>query len=355
MNDHFGPGAELGVDPLITDTADRLFGELASADTIERSEATGAAPELWAAFADSGFPWISVPTESGGSGGTLIDALEVLRLVGYHAAPVPAAETGILGGWLLSSAGLELGDAMIAVSPQDTLTINSDGTVSGTLSMVPWGRHADRVVAIVAANVASIPVAEAKVIEQRSLAGEPRDTLVFDHAAVDLAPCPAGIDRDALWLRGALSRTAMMAGAIDKMSQLTVTYTHEREQFGRPIARFQAVQAHLVWAAQDAALAHIAATAAGRAAMRGRAEFEIASAKLNCNQAATRSTRACHQAHGAMGMTKEYPLHHYSRRLWAWRSEYGSTREWAIRVGRLAIAGGGDGLYPLITGDRGPA
>ena len=45
-----------------------------------------------------------------------------------------------------------------------------------------------------------------------------------------------------------------MAGAIDKMSRLTVSYTNEREQFGRPVSRFQAVQQHLVWASQDAAL-----------------------------------------------------------------------------------------------------
>jgi acyl-CoA dehydrogenase len=141
-----------------------------------------------------------------------------------------------------------------------------------------------------------------------------------------------------------------MAGAIEKMSQLTVSYTNERQQFGRPVARFQAVQQHLVWASQDAALARMAAEAAGRQADRGDARFEIASAKLVANQAATRATKACHQAHGAMGMTQEYELHHSSRRLWSWRSEYGGVREWSRWVGQAAAAHGADGLYPLITG-----
>ena len=141
----------------------------------------------------------------------------------------------------------------------------------------------------------------------------------------------------------------MMGGAIEKMSQLTVSYTNEREQFGRPVARFQAVQQHLVWAAQDAALARMAAEIAGREASRGPARFEIAAAKLVANQAATRATKACHQAHGAMGMTQEYPLHHLSRRLWSWRSEYGGECTWRRWVGEAALAAGADGLYPLVT------
>ena len=153
----------------------------------------------------------------------------------------------------------------------------------------------------------------------------------------------------ALRFRGALSRVALMAGAIEKMSRLTVSYTNEREQFGRPVSRFQAVQAHLVWAAQDAALARMAAEIAGREADRGHGRFEIASAKLVANQAATRATKACHQAHGAMGRTQEYPLHHRSRRLWSWRTEYGGDREWTHWVGRRAISVGADGLYPLVT------
>jgi acyl-CoA dehydrogenase len=339
------------VDELITETADRLFGELCTHSTIQAAEENGGAPEIWAAFAETGFPWISLPEAAGGSGGTLLDALEVLRLVGYHAAPIPAAETGMLGGWLLASAGLPLPGGIVTVAPDSTgLSIGADGTVSGTAAMVPWGRAADRLALIADGRIASVDPKAGSITEQTSLAGEPRDTLTFDGATADVADAPAGVDAEALRFRGALSRVAMMGGAVEKMSQLTVSYTNERHQFGRPVARFQAVQQHLVWAAQDAALARMAAESAGRAAHRGAGEFEIAAAKLNCNQAATRATKACHQAHGAMGMTQEYPLHHYSRRLWTWRTEYGGTREWSRWVGQAAVARGADGLYPLVTG-----
>lgn len=342
----------MSVDTLITDTASRLFAQHCTHSAIQQAEAQGSAPSIWKAFADTGFPWISLPETGGGSGGTLLDALEVLRLVGYYAAPIPAAETGMLGGWLLASAGLDLPDGIVSVMPgsdADTLTLAADGTVSGTAHMVPWGRDAERLVVIIDGQVASIPTADAVMVRATSLAGEPRDTLTFDQVRADVAAAPPGVDAEAFRFRGALSRVALMAGAIEKMSQLTVTYTNERQQFGRPVAKFQAVQQHLVWASQDAALTRMAAESAGRQAARGDAQFEIASAKLVANQAATRATKACHQAHGAMGMTQEYELHHSSRRLWSWRSEYGGVREWSAWVGRTAVAHGADGLYPLIT------
>ena len=93
----------------------------------------------------------------------------------------------------------------------------------------------------------------------------------------------------------------------------------------------------------------VTAEVAAREATRGDAPFEIAAAKLIANQAAARATKACHQAHGAMGMTQEYPLHHFSRRLWSWRKEYGSDAHWSAVLGDMATGVGADGLYPLIT------
>jgi acyl-CoA dehydrogenase len=347
------------VDELITDTADRLFSEVCTHEAVQGAEAAGAAPEIWAAFAETGFPWISVPEEAGGSGGTLADALEVLRLVGYHAAPIPAAETGVLGGWLLGSAGLEIPEGVITVVPgirgdSVAATVSGDtATLSGTATRVPWAREAERIAVLTdvdgAATVVSVSGADCSITPMTNMAGEPRDTVVFDGVSGTAAPAGPGVDAESFRFRGALSRVALMAGAIEKMAQLTVTYTNDRVQFGRPVARFQAVQQHLVWAAQDAALVRMAAETAGREADRGEGRFEIASAKLIANQAAARATKACHQAHGAMGMTQEYELHHSSRRLWSWRKEYGPDAEWSSWLGRVAVAQGADGLYPLVT------
>ena len=350
---------ELIVDELITQTANRLFSEICSHEAIQNAETVGEAPEIWAAYTETGFPWISIDESLGGSGGTLLDALEVLRLVGYYAVPVPAAETGILGGWLLSEAGFQVPEGIVTVLPDQgpDLAIEVDGSqvsITGSAIRVPWARSAE-IIAILfhdAGNnyVASVHASDCVITPMTNMAGEPRDTVRFDGVVSPYAQVSDSIDAKSFRLRGALSRVALMAGAIEKMSQLTVSYTNDRVQFGRPVARFQAVQQHLVWAAQDAALSRMAAESAGIEATRGNGDFEIASAKLIANQAASRATKACHQAHGAMGMTQEYPLHHYSRRLWSWRKEYGGDTEWSQWIGELAVAQGADGLYPLITG-----
>ena len=355
------------VDELITETADRLFGELCTHEAVQAAEDTGGAPDIWEAFCETGFDLIAVPEEAGGSGGTLAEAIEVLRLVGYHSAPIPAAENGILGGWLLAEAGLDRPDGLVTVVPPRvgdglrvagggcTVEVRDDGSarLSGTAQRVPWARSAELIVCICECEgqttIVTVPASECQITPLPNMAGEPRDTVSFDGATGRAAPAPDGIDAGALAQRGALSRVALMAGAIEKMCQLTVSYTNERVQFGRPVARFQAVQQHLVWAAQDAALVRMAAEVAAREATRGDAPFEIAAAKLIANQAAARATKACHQAHGAMGMTQEYPLHHFSRRLWSWRKEYGSDAHWSAVLGQMATNVGPDGLYPLIT------
>jgi acyl-CoA dehydrogenase len=142
----------------------------------------------------------------------------------------------------------------------------------------------------------------------------------------------------------------MMSGALTAMARLTIAYAGQRRQFGRPIAGFQAVQQHLVSIAQDVSLVAMAVHGAARAAGQGLAGFETAAAKVLASQAALSATRAAHQVHGAMGMTQEYRLHQFSRRLWAWRAEYGDERYWSRRLGQAVARAGADRLYPLITG-----
>jgi hypothetical protein len=50
-----------------------------------------------------------------------------------------------------------------------------------------------------------------------------------------------------------------------------------------------------------------------------------------------------------MGVTSEYPLHHFSRRLWAWRHEYGSARLWRRALGRDIAAAGANALFPTVS------
>ncbi len=165
-----------------------------------------------------------------------------------------------------------------------------------------------------------------------------------------IAPAAPGVDVDALRRRGALARTAAMAGALERLEEITLEYTAARRQFGKPVATFQAVQAHLVHGAQQSVIVSVALAAAMRAAESGAARFEIAAAKLLADQAATDATRHATRPTGRWAMTREYPLHHVSRRLWAWRSEYGDERTMSRALGELVVTVGADQLYPLVSG-----
>jgi acyl-CoA dehydrogenase len=352
----------VSVDELLVRTAERVFTETCTHDAVERAEADGFAPEVWSALREIGLPWVGVPESAGGMGGDLADALAVLRVAGRHAAPVPLAETGLLAGWLLAGAGLRVGEGPATVvpgRPGDSVAF-LDGRLVGTAEGVAWASEVERIVALVADGnrwvVAVVEPGQVRIDRVRNVAGEPRDTVHFE-GVEPLVMEPSPIGPAEFESRGALTRVVLMAGALDAMTRVTVDYTAERRQFGKPVARFQLVQEHLVRLAEDASLVGLAADAAVAAAARagafGAATFEIAAAKALASRAATTATRAAHQAHGAMGMTREYPLHQLSRRLWSWRDEYGDERRWHRKVGELAAAVGADGLYPLVAG--GPA
>jgi acyl-CoA dehydrogenase len=347
---------------LLTQVATDLFGDLCPPEVVRDAEETGGAAELWEALDGAGFPLVSVPEEAGGSGGSVADACAVLQIAGRFAAPVPLAETGLLAGWALAAAGLELpaGPATVAVGRPDDEIELTGGTggwrVSGRLHRVPWAEAAERVVVLAQRGgdrfVLSVPTAVAKIAPGRNLAGEPRDAVTLDDLALPddaLASAPEQVTAEALQLRGALGRAALIAGALARVTDLTVRYTNEREQFGRPIARFQAVQHHLVRIAEQAQAARMAAAVAARNADPDPAFFEVAAAKLVAGEAASAAAKAAHQAHGAIGMTKEYELGQLTRRLWAWRDEFGSERYWSSRLGRHVAGLGADGLWPRIT------
>jgi acyl-CoA dehydrogenase len=316
-------------DWLLTDGARRLFAETCTHEVVQAAEAEGWSSAVWDAAAGAGYASLSELE--------LADALAVLTVAGEHAAPVPLAEAA-LAGWLVQ----EPVPGRVSVVPGGELRLQG-GRVSGHARRVPWGHAVERIVAAVGGQALVLSVASAERVEDHTnLAGEPRDTLVFERAEPEEVR-PLGCD---LHERGALTRVALMAGALAAMARLTVAYAGERRQFGRPIAQFQAVQQHLVCIAQEAALVG----AAVEGAVRVPSFFEVAAAKVLASRAALAATRAAHQVHGAMGMTQEYRLHHLSRRLWAWRQEYGDEQYWAARLGVAIAAAGAENLYPAITG-----
>jgi acyl-CoA dehydrogenase len=320
---------------------------------LEAAERDGWAPGVWAPLAEGGFTTVSVPETAGGSGGSVAQACAVLEAAGAAAAPVPLAETGLLAGRLLAAAGLDLPDGPVPTAASPGLVLHG-GNVTGAVARVPWARAATALALLAdgpdgPAVVLVDPVA-ARVTPGRNLAGEPRDHVVLDGVrplATAAAPPGAAV---ALRRRGALSRAALVAGAARAVLELSLRYTGERVQFGRPVATFPAVAAHLVRIAEQTELAAIAARAAAESAGEdGEPQaLDVAAAATVAAAAAGAVAAAAHQATGAMGMTREFALGALTRRLWSWRDEWGGGRRWAVELGRELAAGGAD-FWPTIS------
>ena len=185
---------------------------------------------------------------------------------------------------------------------------------------------------------------------RQNMAAEPRDDLQFEDASVlAQAPLPDGTPVDVLLQGGALLRSAQTAGALQALLEMTTRYATERVQFGKPIGNFQAIQHQIAVLAEHTAMASVAAEAACAESADALATLPIAAAKVCCAEAATVAAGIAHAVHGAIGFTHEHVLHLTTRRLWAWRSEYGSLTHWSQRIGESVCAGGAAAFWPTLT------
>ncbi|GEL16727.1 acyl-CoA dehydrogenase family protein [Pseudonocardia asaccharolytica] len=339
----------------------RELAETIFADARSRASAseTGFDAGLWTTLEQAGLARLTLPEAAGGSGGSLTDLAVVLEAAGAYAARVPLVETDLLAGWLAHAAGLEVpAGPLTAATAELTIQPTGDGaTVSGTLPRVPWARAATAIVVLAGDRVLVLPPAAVEITEGSNVAEEPRDTVTV--ADVTLGPGAVAAAPDGatarLGLRAALGRTLLLAGAARGALAESVRYAGERVQFGRPIGRFQAIQQQLALAAAEvAAVAAASAAAARTAAADGfgadTTAFAVAAAKARASEAAGVVARIAHQVHGAIGFTREHALRLVTTRLWAWRDEDGSEASWNDELGARALAAGGEGLWPLVTG-----
>ncbi|WP_153502752.1 acyl-CoA dehydrogenase family protein [Cumulibacter manganitolerans] len=331
-----------------------MLADVCGQDAVVAAEPLGWNEQVWQTLDEAGFTLIGVAEDAGGSGGTLTDGAVVLQELGRASASVPYAEHALIAGWLLTESGRDLGEGVrtaAVLTGRDELSIDN-GAVSGTVARVPWARAADRIVLVApsgdGAQVAVVDRSSVEIRPGRNLADEARDTIRLDRAAGETWTIDAGALREAR-LRLAFARAALISGALERVQEISVRYTGEREQFGRPVARFQAVQRHLVKIAEQTHLARMAVDAAAYGDRTTLDEFAVSAAKIIASESASAATAHAHQAHGAIGMTKEYELGQLSRRLWSWRDEGGSETAWGESLGEAIAEAGADALWPRIS------
>lgn len=309
---------------------DGLFADKVGHERVLEAERVPLLQDLWDTVAGLGLPGIGVAESDGGSGGSIADVVTLMTAVGKHAVPLPLLEHH-LATWLVGRC--DGAGPWTVAPPQRTLAIDGE-RVTGTLRDVAWGSAAQRVVAQVDGTVVVLDPTDAAVTTGRDIAGQPRDELAFNNAPAEVLTTTADLAQ-----RGAVLRAAQMAGAMQAVYDLTNQYVYQREQFGRPVGTFQAVRRHLVFLAQMATMTQLSVDRAA-AALESDVDSSFAAyaTKLLANANAAVSIKSGHQAHGAIGVTREYALQDFTRRLNAWRADWGTEIDLADRIGGAALS-----------------
>src|SRR5215218_5979203 len=346
---------------IVAETAEKIFADLADAQTINRDKDGKWKAPLWQALTESGLPLSWVPEDCGGSGASLAEGFSVLSAAGRFAVAVPLAET-MLAGWLLAQAKIASPDGEMTVlpaSPKDRITLDADGALSGRARGVPFAKAAKHFAVLAhgkdGASIALVDASKGRIETGLNVGYDHSDTVTLDKVQpVTVKPVPSGFDQTTMMLMGGVVRSLQIAGSLESMLDVSVRYSNERVAFEKKISKFQAVQHNLAKLAGESAAALAAATSAADAIANAKSfddevYLEAASAKIRCSEAAEKGGAIAHQVHGAIGFTIEHILHRYSLRALAWRDDFGSESFWAVELGRLVANRGADELWPLVA------
>lgn len=306
----------------------------------------------WRQLERLSFTLVPVPEHLGGGGGTLEQASAITRAVGRLGLAVPLAETMWLAGWMLGASKSPVPSGpLTAAKAEGSVSLTRVGggwQLDGVLRRVPWAEAADLIVGLVPGEsgpkVVKLRPEASDVRVGLNLAGEQRCDVICHETeltAAEVIDAGPDVTPEQFDHRAALSRAIAMSGAAEQVLALAVAQAKEREQFGRPLARFQAVQQLLAQLAAETVAVVVAAQAAVLALEHGTPEdaaFAIAAAKASSSASAGSIAAWGHQVLGALGFTIEHPLHRSTRRLWAWREEFGNEREHHIDLAAQALA-----------------
>jgi acyl-CoA dehydrogenase len=337
---------------LVEESATRLFKGFSESDAYESLESGVFPTQLWKDFLADGWLRTTLAEKDDGAGLGLVGGYVLMRLAGYHSAPLPIMES-LLSLHLLSEAGFPITDDLFV-----PVVLNNE-QVGGNVPMtgVPWAHNAAGLVVIFTFNeithINLIPSKNYTVTTSQNMAGEPRDNVQLNVNPLNGAEQLNDITTSQVssWL--ALGKAVMTAGALQRVIERTVEYANERSQFGRQIGKFQAVQQQLAVQAEMTSAANCAVDAAIDHIGTAQEWELIACAKITTAEAAGYAAKTAHAVHAAIGFTHEYPLQLSTRRLWSWRDEYGNEQEWSTRLGNHVIQSNTDGLWPWLTTQTG--
>jgi acyl-CoA dehydrogenase len=295
----------------------------------------------WSHLEDAGLTRLLSTDDSGGGPA---ETAVVLRALARHAVSVPVAETDVLAGWLAASAGVDVAGAG-ALTVAFGEVVEAGGRVTATIPTVPYANSATQVILalrdgerllVAARDPAVLPIAKG-----HNAGGEQRDAVTVDEAEGSFAV--VDVSAAELIRRGAWARCVQIIGALDAAVEFSVAHTREREQFGRPLSAFQAVQHTLAGMAGEVERGRAAANLAVAAAAdfgfdSPRTDYAVTVAKVTLGQVVPAVVTAAHQLHGAIGVTIEHRLWLATMRARSWIEEFGDTAQYAQHLGRLTLS-----------------
>ncbi len=295
----------------------------------------------WRHLEDSGLTRLDSTADSGAGPR---EVAVILRSLARHGVTVPLAETDVLAGWLAATAGLDLpaaGPLTVAVGE----ATRSGGRITARVPAVPYAADSAAVVLALRDGervmVAVRDPAMLSITTGHNAGGEPRDTVSVDEGYDAFVGADSWRE---LVCRGAWARCVQAIGALDAAVEFSVAHTREREQFGRPLSAFQAVQHTLATMAGEVERARAAADLAVAAAAEfgfgsPQTDYAVTVAKVALGQVVPTVVTSAHQLHGAIGTTIEHRLWLATMRARGWIDEFGDTAHYARRLGRLALSG----------------
>jgi len=305
-------------DCLIAQSAQKIHYDHCTRDVLHGNVSFDA---YWDALVENGLNLAWASEESGGFGATLSEVAGAIW--NMTPSPLPFVET-LIANKLLELAELELvqGRAAFALGATDGVHI------------VPFGDAVDNVVLVGDDQIAQYNTSDLKSRAVESLSPD-KDIITDFSQANPIAIANINISQRSVEAIILTLRSVQIAAAMDGALSLSIDHVSAREQFGRPLSKFQAIQHQLAVAASHVASANMAISQAC-AALNDDIEnawHEAVIAKVQIGESIEEATSAFQQVHGAMGYTMEYDLHHYTRRLWAWRDALGNEHIWAQKLG----------------------
>jgi len=300
----------------IRDTTRKLCGGRFPIERIRASEGTGLDRAMWSELSDAGFFSLTQPEDRGGAGFGTAEAALVFEELGRGLVPGPLV-------WTVLAARLD-------APPQPGRVVGGlelgAGPGSGSPIIV---EHLDDLDDLVVLDDSGIRLVDPTTLDGRHVVALDPLTPVSVLDSVPDGEQVGGPDDAARWrLEGATLVAAQLAGMASALVDLTVAYTSERHQFGRPVGSFQAVKHTLADMLVRAEMARVQAYAAAvhldDPGLEGTARA-VSSAKVVAGHAAIDNGHASIQAHGGMGYTWEVDSHLYLKRAWVLDPLFGSA------------------------------